>query len=70
MVDISNHKTILMTFATGFGSILAWKIPWMEELGGLGGLQSIGLQSQTRLNDLTTLWLRDPFFCQQQIFFL
>ena len=26
----------------------AWKIPWMEELGRL---QSIGLQSQTRLSD-------------------
>ena len=29
-------------------SILAWKIPWTEELGGL---QSMGLQSQTRLRD-------------------
>ena len=28
-------------------SILAWKIPWTEELGGL---QSMGLQSQTQLN--------------------
>ena len=27
-------------------SILAWKIPWTEELGGL---QSMGSQSQTRL---------------------
>ena len=27
-------------------SILAWRIPWREELGGL---QSIGLQSWTRL---------------------
>ena len=25
-------------------SVLAWRIPWTEELGGL---QSIGLQSQT-----------------------
>ena len=33
-------------------SILAWKIPWMEEPGGL---QSTGLQSRTRLSDLT-LW--------------
>ena len=31
--------------ATHF-SILAWRIPWAEEPGGL---QSIGLQSQTRL---------------------
>ena len=29
-------------------SILAWRIPWTEEPGGL---QSIGLQSQTRLSD-------------------
>ena len=30
-------------------SILVWKIPWMEEHGGL---QSMGLQkSQTRLSD-------------------
>ena len=28
-------------------SILAWRIPWTEEPGGL---QSMGLQSQTRLN--------------------
>jgi len=25
-------------------SILAWKIPWMEEPGRLGGLQSMGSQ--------------------------
>ena len=31
-------------------SILAWKIPWTEELGGL---QSMGSQSRTRLNDFT-----------------
>ena len=29
-------------------SILAWEIPWTEEPGGL---QSLGLQSQTRLSD-------------------
>ena len=29
-------------------SILAWKIPWMEEPSGL---QSMGSQSQTRLSD-------------------
>ena len=29
-------------------SILAWRIPWTEEPGGL---QSVGLQSQTRLSD-------------------
>ena len=31
-------------------STLAWKIPWMEEPGGL---QSMGLLSQTRLSDFT-----------------
>ena len=29
-------------------SILAWRIPWTEEPGGL---QSTGLQSQTQLSD-------------------
>ena len=31
-------------------STLAWKIPWTEEPGGL---QSVGSQSRTRLNDFT-----------------
>ena len=31
-------------------STLAWKIPWAEEPGGL---QSVGLQSRTRLSDFT-----------------
>ena len=31
-------------------STLAWKIPWMEELSRL---QSMRLQSQTRLNNFT-----------------
>ena len=31
-------------------STLAWKIPWMEEPGGL---QSVGSQSRTRLSDFT-----------------
>ena len=34
-----------------YSSILAWRIPWTEEPGGL---QSMGLQSQTRLSDWTT----------------
>ena len=33
-------------------SILAWKIPWTEDPGRL---QSMGLQSQTRLSDFTSL---------------
>ena len=32
-------------------SILAWRIPWSEEPGGLGGLQSMESQSQTQLRD-------------------
>ena len=35
--------------ATHF-SILAWRIPWTEEPGGL---QSMGSKSQTRLSDFT-----------------
>ena len=31
-----------------YSSILAWKIPWTEESGGL---QSMGLQSRSRLSD-------------------
>ena len=33
-----------------YSSTLAWKISWMEEPGRL---QSMGLQSQTRLSDFT-----------------
>ena len=37
-----------------YSSILAWRIPWTEEPGGL---QSIGSQkSQTQLSDLTTTY--------------
>ena len=32
-------------------SILAWRIPWTEKLGRL---QSMGLQSRTRLSDYNT----------------
>ena len=32
------------------GTTLAWKIPWMEEPGGL---QSMGSLSRTRLSDFT-----------------
>ena len=35
-----------------YSSILAWKIPWTEEPGRL---QSMGLQSWTRLSDFTSL---------------
>ena len=36
-------------------SILAWRIPWSEEPGGL---QSMGSQSWTRLSDFTSLQVR------------
>ena len=46
-------------------SILAWRIPWTEEPGGL---QSIGSQSQTQLsthacmeNMVNTDWIFDDF---------
>ena len=45
------YTTILNTIGEGnvtHSSILAWKIPWIEEPGGL---QSMGSQSQTRLSD-------------------
>ena len=35
---------------TPHSSALAWKLPWMEEPGGL---QSMGSQSQIRLSDFT-----------------
>ena len=35
-------------------SILAWRIPWTEELGTL---QSMGLQSRTQLSNFTSLSL-------------
>ena len=36
---------------TTHSSILAWKIPWIKEPGGL---QSMGSQSQTQLEQLST----------------
>ena len=43
-------------------NILAWHIPWTEEPGGL---QSIGLQSQTRLKQLSTagtgVWVQGQY---------
>ena len=37
-------------------STLAWKIPWTEEPGRL---QSMGLQSRTRLSNFTSLKLSE-----------
>ena len=39
-------------------STLAWELPWTEEPSGL---ESVGLQSQTRLSDSTTTNVRYTF---------
>ena len=48
-------------------SILAWRIPWIKEAGGL---QSIGSQSQTQLKLLSThahlWWLQGLMACWLQ----
>ena len=46
-----NQEDSLEEAMATHSSILAWRIPWTEETGGL---QSIGLQSQTRLKWLST----------------
>ena len=46
-------------------SVLAWRIPWTEEPGGL---QSMGSKSQTQLSDLQFLEL--PFLIHLLYFFL
>ena len=43
---------------TTHSSILAWEIPWTEEPGGL---QSMGLQSQTRLSNQTVTTTKEIF---------
>ena len=45
-------------------TILAWKIPWMEEPGRL---QSMGLQSQTRLRDFTFNYLNMNFLKIEEV---
>ena len=44
-------------------SILAWKISWTEEPGGL---QSKGLQSQDRTERLSITWLMQSPFMQKE----
>ena len=44
-------------------SILAWAIPWTEEPGGL---QSMGLQSQTQLRDWAQRIIKVIFICKVQ----
>ena len=45
--SLSREDPLEEEMATHF-SVLAWKIPWTEEPGGL---QSIGSQSQTQVSD-------------------
>ena len=47
---ILNYVTLLEKAMAPHSSTLPWKIPWMEEPGGL---QSMGMLSQTRLSDFT-----------------
>ena len=49
LITETKTKNLEKTTAT-HSSILAWKIPWTEEPGGL---QFIGLQSQTQLKQLS-----------------
>ena len=48
--DHQGQKDPLEKEMATHSSILAWRIPWTEEPGRL---QSMGLLSQTRLNDFT-----------------
>ena len=48
LVQPLDWKDALEKEMTTYSSILAWKIPWTEEPGGL---QSKGLQSQTQLSN-------------------
>ena len=40
--------------------ILAWKIPWMEEPDGLGGLQSMGSQRVIHDSATSTFTFMEP----------
>ena len=48
LVRSLGHEDALKKEMATHSSILVWKIPWREEPGGL---QSLGLQSQTRLSE-------------------
>ena len=53
---VFSHVNLGLKEMAPHSSTLAWKIPWMEEPGGL---QSMGSLSQTWLNDFTfTHWRR------------
>ena len=46
-------------------SILAWKIPWTEDPGGL---QSMGSQSQAPLSDYAHTQVSEHIFCYTMIY--
>ena len=52
-VQSLGQKDLLEKEIATHSSILAWKIPWMEEPGRL---QSMGSQSQTRLSNFTFIF--------------
>ena len=54
-VQSLNQEDLLQKEMSTHSSILAWKIPWTEELGRL---QSTGSQSRMRLHFLFLLLLR------------
>ena len=47
---MTKSKTLSEKAMAPHSSTLAWKIPWMEEPGGLQSMESL---SQTRLSDFT-----------------
>ena len=47
VVSILGREDSLEEEMSTYFSVLSWKIPWTEQPGGL---QSMGLQSQTRLS--------------------
>ena len=50
-VQSLDREDLLEKETATHSSILGWEIPWTEEPGGL---ESMGLQSQTSLSDQTT----------------
>ena len=59
--SLGQEDPLEMEMATHF-SALAWKIPWTEEFGRL---QSMGLQSSTRLSNFPFLFLFFGVYAQQ-----
>ena len=51
-VQFLGQEDLLEEGMAPHSNILAWRIPWIQEPGGL---QSMGSQSQTQLRQLSTL---------------